>query len=97
MLRISILTLAGAMTLTGCFGSDDLISSDAREARQELRLQGYKHMSCSQLRQQHAAALPARSPLGMISVTGGLGRQTLSDVEEMMRRKVCKLPAGVKS
>lgn len=89
------LLAAVAFSLSGCIQPDDLVSANAANARQELRLQGYKHLSCSQLRQQHAAALPARGPIGMISVTGGIGRQALSDFEEMMRRKGCRLPEGV--
>ncbi|MDA7425715.1 hypothetical protein [Thalassococcus lentus] len=83
--------LAMAVLVPGCMQPDSFVSDDARTARQELRLQGYQHMSCSQLAQHRAAALPARSALGAISVTGGLGRQTLSDIEEMMRRKGCRI------
>lgn len=91
------LLAAVALSLSGCIQPDDLVSADAANARQELRLQGYQYLSCSQLRQQHAANLPARGPIGLISVTGGLGRQNLSDIEEMMRRKGCRLPEGVSS
>lgn len=85
--------LATALLVSGCMQPDSFVSDDARTARQELRLQGYQHLSCRQLAQQRAAALPARSVLGAISVTGGLGRQNLSDIEEMMRRKGCRIQA----
>ena len=83
--------LAMAVLVPGCMQPDSFVSEDARTARQELRLQGYQHLSCSQLAQHRTAALPARSGLGAIAVAGGLGRQNLSDIEEMMRRKGCRI------
>ena len=83
--------LAAAVLVSGCMQPDSFVSEDARTARQELRLQGYQHLSCSQLAQHRAAALPARSGLGAIAVAGGLGRQNLSDIEAMMRRKGCRI------
>lgn len=96
MHKLTLLALA-ALPLSACIQPDDLVSADAAKARQEQRLRGYQHLSCAQLREHHAANLPARGPLGVISVTGGLGRQNLSDAEEMMWRKGCRLPEGVKS
>lgn len=64
------------------------------QARQGLRLQGMQHLSCSELRQNHAANLPFRGPIGLIVASGGLGRQALSDLEVMIRRKGCRLLEG---
>ncbi len=96
-MKKQLCAMGASLLLMGCIQPDALVSADAASARQEQRLEGYRHLSCSQLRQHHAANLPARGVLGTVSVTGGLGRQNLSDAEEMMRRKGCRLPEGVKS
>lgn len=85
-----VLMMIATSALTGCLQPDDLIWSEAGNARQELRLRSYAHFSCTDLRLQHAANLPARNGIAAILPTGVLGRETLADIEEMMRRKKCR-------
>ena len=90
MKRTAITAVAGTIMLSGCFQADDLVSADVREARQEIRQQGYMHMSCAELRRQHTAAKPAASPLMVIVPTSMIGREVLSDIEAVMKKKGCK-------
>lgn len=77
---------------------DLLLTDEVAQAQQETRLAGMEHLSCSELHTHHTANLMARTPLGFFApVAGPLGDRNLSDAEEMMRRKGCRLPEGVES
>ena len=92
-----LLAIAVAVPLSGCIQPDDLVSDEVAEARQNLRLQSYQSLDCEQLNQQWIALSPVRSLLvGFLAAhQGPYARQTLGDIEEMMRRKGCALPEGV--
>ena len=81
---------AAALTLTACIEPGALSSAETKQAQQEIRLKNWQRLSCSELRQYHTANKGNRGLGGYLTPAGAVGRQYLSDIEEVMRRKGCK-------
>ena len=87
---------AVALLLSGCVTPDSFVSSEAAEARQELRAQQYQHLGCADLRRLLVANEPEAS--GALAILApqnyGLASQTRADLLRAMNSKGCRLPAG---
>ena len=88
----SIVMLTTAFALTGCIEPGALSTEDTRQAQQEIRLKNWQRFSCSELQQYYTANKGNRGLGGYLTPAGAVGRQYLSDIEEVMRRKGCKAP-----
>lgn len=91
-MKKTLCAMTASFMLSGCLTPDDLVSKPQAQARQEIRLEQYRHLSCSELHRAYIANKP--NALTPLVVTGVLAYEADRDIKEMLRRKGCRLPEG---